>query len=172
MKNMAIFILILVLIIGIAFADTDSFAEAKKIIDAKTPCSKLSESELESLGDYFMEQMHPGQAHETMDRMMGGEGSESLKLMHISIAKRFYCGEINSSIKNENENIGYDDVAYLGYGGMIHGAGFGHGMMRGYENYYGNNYWNILPVLCVILLVGLIFLVYLYAWKLLTQKKK
>ena len=90
MKKTLIYILIFVLSIGIVYSVADEFAEAKKIIDAKTPCAQLSEKQFETVGDYLMEQMHPGQAHEVMDKMMGGEGSESLRLMHIAIAKRLY----------------------------------------------------------------------------------
>lgn len=73
--------------------DEDTFTEAEELIKQKIPCEELTDSQLEILGDYYMEQMHPGEAHETMDQMMGGEGSESLRLTHISIAKSFYCGE-------------------------------------------------------------------------------
>lgn len=65
--------------------------------------SKISDEDWERLGDAVMETQHPGQAHETMDRMMGGEGSESLRQMHINMGK-----------------------AYLGYGGN-----YGPGMMMG-----------------------------------------
>lgn len=72
--------------------------------------SKVSDEEWERLGDAVMELQHPGQAHEAMDRMMGGEGSESLRQMHINMGQ-----------------------AYLGYGNANYGAGMmiGRGMMGG-----------------------------------------
>jgi uncharacterized membrane protein len=70
--------------------------------------AKISDDQWERLGDAVMELQHPGQAHEIMDQMMGGEGSESLSQMHINMGK-----------------------AYLGYG-----SSFGPGMMGG--NLMGN----------------------------------
>jgi uncharacterized membrane protein len=52
-------------------------------------CDELSEEDLERVGDALMEVMHPGEAHERMDRMMGGEGSESLKNMHVSMGSGY-----------------------------------------------------------------------------------
>jgi len=76
--------------------------------------SKISDSDWERLGDAVMEVQHPGQAHEAMDRMMGGEGSESLKQIHINMGK-----------------------AYLGYGGSYGSGMMGGGMMG---NWNSNNY--------------------------------
>ena len=120
------------------------FGKAKQLVDSGISCSNLTNEQLESIGDYFMEQMHPGEAHEYMDRMMGGEGSESLKQVHINIARRIYCNE-------------------KGYG-MMNG-----GMMGMMGNYYyqnsqnGNSYQNnfigfqtffyILIILVIIILV-------------------
>lgn len=70
---------------------TKELAEAKQIIDARVSCDKLTDDQFEALGEYYMEQMHPGEAHERMDRMMGGEGSERLRQMHIHMGKRMYC---------------------------------------------------------------------------------
>ena len=95
-----IFAIILILL-GVSFAFADSnFEEAISIIESKTPCRELSEDQLELIGDYYMEQMHPGEAHERMDQMMGGEGSESLRNVHINIARSFYCGERNAMPMN------------------------------------------------------------------------
>src|SRR3990167_6176032 len=98
MKRYIIYFLIFIFSIGIVLADADDFADAKNIINAKTPCANLSESQLETLGDYFMEQMHPGESHETMEKLMGGEGSESLRLIHIAMAQRLYCNDLNGAV--------------------------------------------------------------------------
>lgn len=162
MKKLLVYVLIFVLSISFAYPDAEDFAAAKKLIDAKTPCSKLTENQLELIGDYFMEQMHPGEAHEVMDKMMGGEGSESLRLMHIAIAKRIYCNDLNGSI-----NYGFGGMMGLGYrqGGMMNmmwGTNFGqgYGMMGSY------GYWGFNSFLTTILLLGLVVLVFLWIVKL------
>ena len=142
MKKFPIYILIFVLGSWLALADAEEFAEAKKLIDTKTPCSSLSENQLEILGDYLMEQMHPGEAHEIMDEMMGGEGSESMRLMHIAIANRVYCNDINSAI-----DYGFGSMMGVGktnYGGMrsMMGYNLGYGMMGSGYGMMGNyGYW-------------------------------
>ncbi len=166
-KALIVSFLVFVFIIGIAHSHEDDLAEAKSLIDAKTPCSQLSESQLEIIGDYYMEQMHPGQAHEAMEEMMGGEGSESLKLMHISMGKRLYCKDYTGAA-----NYGMMGSGMMGMmnGGMIGmmgsqmmGANFGYGMMgSGYS--YG--YASFLSFLSLVLLVGLVILVYLGIFKL------
>jgi uncharacterized membrane protein len=121
-KNILLYLLIALFSIGIVYASGEhDFTEAKQLINAKTSCNELTEDQLEHIGDYYMEQMHPGEAHETMDEMMGGEGSESLRQMHIAIAKRQYCNDISG-------------MTDYGMGGMMMsqgrtGSGFGSGMM-------------------------------------------
>jgi hypothetical protein len=101
-------VIISVVFASSVFADSDhNFEGATKIINTKTPCTELSESQLEQIGDYYMEQMHPGDAHGVMDEMMGGEGSESLKQAHVMMARRWYCG----------------DNAGIGMMGMMMGSG-------------------------------------------------
>ena len=46
-----------------------------------------------------MEQMHPGESHKSMEQMMDGEGSETLRQTHIAMAKRFYCNERAAGMK-------------------------------------------------------------------------
>lgn len=71
----------------------EGFAQAEQLIESGISCESLTEEQLELIGDYYMEQMHPGEAHEAMDEMMGGEGSESLRQMHIQMAENNYCGK-------------------------------------------------------------------------------
>lgn len=89
-------LLALLLLVPGVLADSDtgheSFPRAEEILDQQVPCEELSESDLEELGDYYMEQMHPGEAHERMDAMMGGEGTEELRQAHVSMGIRGYCG--------------------------------------------------------------------------------
>ena len=83
--------IILLLAVNLISAHEHDSAETKQLIDSGIGCDKLTDEQLESIGEYYMEQMHPGEQHETMDQMMGGEGSESLKQMHIAMGRNFYC---------------------------------------------------------------------------------
>ena len=79
--------------VSLVSAHEHDFTETKQLIDSGISCDDLTDEQLEAVGDYYMEQMHPGEAHEMMDKMMGGEGSDSLKQVHIQMAKRLYCNE-------------------------------------------------------------------------------
>ncbi len=120
----------------------DVFAEAEEIIKQKISCDDLTENQLEILGDYYMEQMHPGELHEIMDEKMGGEGSEGLKQVHINMGRAFYCGERDVLSSNMmNALMGRNMM----YGGMM-------------GNYYGKN--NIFAGLFnILLIVGLVLLI-------------
>ena len=149
MKKKILILVIFLLNIAIVLAQgshNNGIEEGKKLVESKINCDKLSNEQLESIGDYYMEQMHPGEAHEIMDNMMGGEGSESLKQVHINMARRIYC--------NENIYIGY---GMMGSGGMMNMLG--RGMMGNYPagyDYSNYGYWNIFWIL---LLAAVIFLV-------------
>lgn len=75
------------------FAATEEFEEAKVLISQGTSCQQLNSNQLDKMGDYYMEQMMPGTAHKNMEQLLGGEGSEGLKQMHILMARRWYCGD-------------------------------------------------------------------------------
>ncbi|MBR9707414.1 MAG: hypothetical protein GOV15_03180 [Candidatus Diapherotrites archaeon] len=79
------------LVLAHSEAGHSDFSDVEPLITANVPCSELTEAQLERIGDYFMEQQHPGEQHEMMDAMMGGEGSASLKEAHIRMAEGVYC---------------------------------------------------------------------------------
>ena len=93
MRKIFFVIIILLFNVGLVYAHEHNFAETKQLIDSGISCNELTDEQLEVIGDYYMEQMHPDEAHEMMDKMMGGEGSDSLKKMHIQMATRLYCDE-------------------------------------------------------------------------------
>lgn len=74
-----------------AHTEGGKFSEAEDIIEEQTPCIELTSDQLDHIGDYYMEQIHPGEEHEIMDTLMGGDGSDNLGRMHTIMAERFYC---------------------------------------------------------------------------------
>jgi len=163
--------LMLIIFSAAAYAAEDEFTEAKGLINAKTPCSKLSEAQTELIGDYYMEQMHPGDSHIAMELMMGGEGSESLRLMHIAIAKRIYCNDYNGSA-----NYGMMGSGMMGArnGGMMT-MGMSNMMGSGMMGNYSYGYFSFVGVLYILLLLGIVILVYLWiakTWRGLKSAKK
>lgn len=80
-------------------ADSDNNHQAqiekgRELTENKIGCENLDDEQLEAIGEYLMEQMHPGEFHERMHQMMGmEEGTEYHKNFHINMAKRMYCRE-------------------------------------------------------------------------------
>ena len=169
--NKMLFVMAIILLLSLGLVNAhitqQEIKETKSLIDAKVDCKSLSDTQLEIMGEYYMEQMHPGESHELMHQMMGlKEGSEDEEQFHINMAKSLYC----------NENVG----GMMGSGGMMGGGmmnmmmggnmiGLG-GMMGNLG--YGVGYWNFVNVLYVILLIGLIILVYFWIIKLFRGSKK
>lgn len=94
-KILFVMIVILLLCLNLANAITPpEIDEAKNLINSKADCKTLSESQLEIIGEYYMEQMMPGISHERAHEIMGlKEGSDAEEQFHINMAKRSYCGE-------------------------------------------------------------------------------
>jgi len=86
--------------------------------------SKISDDDWERLGDAVMELQHPGQAHEVMDQMMGGEGSEILRQMHINMGKAYlgYGGNYGSGMMRDGM-MGGGGFPMMGFGSMMGYAG-------------------------------------------------
>ncbi|BDU49711.1 SHOCT domain-containing protein [Haliovirga abyssi] len=81
---------------------------------------KLTGKELEELGDLVMDVMIPNKyQHETMDNMMGGEGSSRLTAVH--------------------QNIAYNYLRGNGFAGMGMMGMMGNGMMGNWNNSYNSN---------------------------------
>src|SRR3989339_1272332 len=118
-KIIFVAIVVLLLNLGLANAITQQeIKEAKGLIDSKVDCKSLSDSQLEIIGEYEMELMHPGDSHEAMHKMMGlKEGSEPEKQFHISMAKTIYCGESGGMIGGGMMSMMMGGNM-MGYGGM------------------------------------------------------
>ncbi len=93
LMSASVFIFAVLSSIFIVADGMENFTQAEQLIKSKVQCSQLSSEQLEIIGEYYMEQMHPGELHEIMDQRMGGDGSESLRQVHINITLNFYCGE-------------------------------------------------------------------------------
>ena len=175
-KILLVLSLVLLLNLSLVSAITEQeINEARDLLDSNVSCDKLTNEQLEIIGEYYMEQMHPGDGHELMHKMMGlGEDSEAEKQFHISIAKRLYCNEeidatmgmMGGSMMNMmmgNNMMGSGGMNMMNYGtfGGMMGSGYG--------------YWTFLNALYLILLIGLIVLVYFWIaklWKEMHEKKK
>jgi len=133
-----------------------NLTETKELIDSGISCDNLTDEQLEEIGEYYMEQMHPGESHDLMHEMIGiEEGTEEHELLHINLAKVTYCGE------------SVDDTNY-GMGMMSDSDDFGN-MMYGKTRY--SKYGNFVNYLYIILLIGVIVLVIILIMKLIKDMK-
>lgn len=150
----------LLMIIGAIFATAgqDELAAAKQLIESNESCDQLSYEQLELIGDYYMEQMHPGEAHETMDRMMGGEGSESLRQAHIQMALVLYCGQTNTTV-TYGGMMGMMPFMYRsGFGGSM--VSYPYGGMMGYDIAgYGGWGWIVGLAFWILVFIALVLVV-------------
>ncbi len=106
-------------------------------------CSKISDEEFEELGDALMEKMLGNhELHEQMDERMGGEGSESLKQMHIFMGMNW---------------LGCTDSVGMGSGMMMPM------MMRMMGNYYPA-YYTGYDLTLIFTIIGWILLLVLLAY--------
>ena len=144
-----LFLILSLSIMSVYAINQDELNQAKTLIDSNISCNKLTNDQLEIIGEYFMEQMHPGEAHELMHKMMGlQEESEAEEQFHISMAKTVYCEESGGMMMGNN---------------MMSSGGMGSGMMKNYPAYYDyNSFWNIS---WLVFLIGIIALIIWFIYK-------
>lgn len=151
MKKVIVLGIILFYLLGTLafFVSADDTSYAQNLIAQKIPCSQLNQTQLISIGDYYMGQVFSPSQHEYMDNMMGGDSSPMAQQMHLSFAYRYYCNSSNYTAADSDS--GYSP----GYGmGMMGGYGYngynsyGPGMMGYYNNYnpWYNSWWFIMLV--------------------------
>ena len=120
-------------------------------------CNKVTDGQLESLGDAVMSFMHPDERqHELMDQMMGGEGSQSLQAAHILMGRNYLgCSE-------------------TGFGGGMMGNGMmsmtGWGMMGNFGQ-FGAGGWFFGLLMIVFWILVIVALILLIKW-LIKQNQK
>ncbi len=155
-KIILIITMILLLNIAMVSAHEHNAEEAEALIDSEISCDELTDEQFEMIGDYYMEQMHPGEAHEMMDEMMGSEGSESLKQMHINMAEMIYCGEGEMMDSNGMMNMIMGGGNMMDSGGMMNMMGSG--MM-------GSSFWWIWMIVGALFWIAVfVVLVLLIIW--------
>ncbi|MBI3412804.1 MAG: hypothetical protein HY051_01855 [Candidatus Aenigmarchaeota archaeon] len=167
-KILLVISLVLLLNLGLAGAIANQeINKARDLIDPKVGCDKMTNEQLEIIGEYYMEQMRPGESHGLMHKMMGlEEGSEAEKQFHVIMARIFYCNEVGAG------SSGYMMGMMPMMMNMISGNMMGvqspqANIMQGMMGNWGySGYWNFSNVLYTILLIGLIILVYLWITKL------
>ncbi|MBI3588010.1 hypothetical protein HY095_02340 [Candidatus Micrarchaeota archaeon] len=153
-----LFLAVVIASLSLANAQPDEFAAAKQLVESKADCGTLSDAQLEQIGDYLMERLHPGAAHGRMEAMMGGEGSESLKRAHIQMAQALYCGRSDTPLTYG----GMMGIApMMGRFGGYGPGGFGGGMMN-YGNImgYGDGGWAFGLLFRMLAFIALALLVY------------
>ncbi len=156
-------IFLIVMLAMFVVANEDEFAEGKQLIDSKVSCDSMTDAQLKSVGEYIMEQMHPGEAHEAMDKMMGLEdNAEKDSQFHINLARNMYCGQ--GGMMGGNYAPGMMNYRTGGVGMM------GPGMMS-WESPL-SSVWGILTAIFFVGLFLLVWLIVIKLWKEVFGKKR
>ncbi len=161
----------LLLNVSLAFADGDhqsEIEEGRELVESKISCDKLNDEQLEAIGEYLMEQMHPGESHEAMHKMMGiEEGTEYHEQFHVNMAKMMYCDTnytTYGSMMGSRGMMGGGMMMPMMRNMMMGSSMMGSGMMGNYPRYYSYGYdsfwstfWSILLIVMIILIIWVIY---------------
>jgi hypothetical protein len=152
-----------------AHDDADEILEGQTIVEAGTSCGQLTDGQLEAVGEYLMEQMHPGETHDVMHQMMGiEENTEAHETFHFNLARAMYCGESTTSMMPmmRAANTMMQGPVGQRYGGMMGGIAqtgqrTGYGMMGGYRAVPGYIALNtlLLGILCIVAIIAIVWLI-------------
>ncbi len=137
-------------------------------------CAKVTDEQFEKLGEAVMSLMHPDEKeHQLMDQMMGGEGSQSLKAMHILMGKR-YLGCVSAMMIGRGAIMEMPMMQMM-MGGWSSPSGFNKTnnpmMMEWFQNsiwWGGGGSWLIILTWIIWLVVGILAAIWL--WKQITKK--
>lgn len=160
-----LFTLLSLLGLVVAHVETAPPTEQKEAIEAgealvgqNADCKQLNDEQLESIGEYLMEIMHPGKAHHLMHEQMGiEEGTEAEEEFHVNMAKSMYCQEGGMAMKNAGM------MSMMRGGGMGGNNMMGGGNMAGMDSMMGNvgmgnaGLWSGSGWSWLMLIVGVVF---------------
>jgi putative membrane protein len=140
---------------------TQEIMKSQGVTDMKSiNCSKVTDKQMEDLGDAFMDVMHPDSTeHNFMDRMMGGENSPTLSSMKRIMGARYlgcyrgdeYSGMMSPSWGGRGSRDWDDYSSNRRWSYMMHGYG-PWGMMGG----YGMGFMWIIPFIMIVLVILLV----------------
>lgn len=130
-----ILILVILLSMSIVCAQenpADEIEQGRLLVENNAECGSLTDEQLESIGEYVMEQMHPGESHNFVHERMGlEEGTKEHETFHINFARRFYCGEnVAGMMGFAGQNLRGGNMMDFGTGyGMMGTLFFGTGLL-------------------------------------------
>ena len=116
---------------------------------------KVSDASLEKLGEAVMSfQIPDPREHEWMDKMMGGEGSQSLSNMHKLLGYRY--------LANGSTDFGSLMMGSGSFGSRnMYGRGFSEGRFGGLMTLYGYMGWIIPALIGLLILAAAVLIVFL-----------
>lgn len=117
--------------------------QTRELIAQGTSCDVLTTEQLIGIGEYYMEQIHPGEQHELMDQHLGGENATAYRDAHLAMADRFYCTSVGGS-------AGTWDSTSWGWMPMM-GTWGGGGMMAGFGGLFWVAAW-------ILVILGIVYL--------------